>query len=109
MGETDLGLPFVVLELLAPRFWCRALCPLGALYGYFGRPARLRVRVDREQARRLRCRRCTEACPMGIPVMEGYVLAGATSIGHPDCTRCGACTEVCPTGVLRLGFRDLAC
>lgn len=98
-------LGLLVLEFVAPRIWCRSLCPLGAMYSILGRFARLRVRVDPERAGLIRCSRCDVACPMGIRVMEDYTLAGQNSISDPACTRCGACIDTCPNSVLHLGFR----
>jgi len=96
----------VLLELVAPRVWCRSLCPLGALYGAVGRRGLLRVRIDPERAGQIRCQRCELACPMGLRVMSDFSLRGAAFVDHPDCTRCGACTEICPNEVLRLGVRE---
>ncbi len=98
----------LVVELVAPRLWCRSLCPLGAVYALCGRVAPFRVRVDPSTAGRLKCGQCTVLCPMGIEVMEEYTLAGETVIDDPDCTRCGACLDACPGAVLRLGFRRKA-
>lgn len=95
----------LVVEHFRPRIWCRALCPLGALYSLLGRFAPWRVRVGPEQQSRLQCRQCTLHCPMGIHVMEDYVLKERTSIDHPACTRCGACLDACPGSVLKLGIR----
>jgi ferredoxin-type protein NapH len=97
----------LLVESVAPRIWCRSLCPLGALYSIASRYAVLRVRIDPERAGEIRCQRCEVACPMGIKVMQDYTLRGRSSIDHPDCTRCGACTEVCPKSVLCLGLSDL--
>ena len=97
-----LVLPLLLVEWFVPRGFCRALCPLGGLYALVGRWALLRVRVVGRE--RPKCQRCTLHCPMGIPVMEEHVLAGADSIRDPHCTRCGTCTDVCLGGVLRLGF-----
>ncbi|MCA8981963.1 MAG: 4Fe-4S binding protein [Planctomycetes bacterium] len=104
-----LGL-FVVLgiaiaEWFAPRIWCRTICPTGGLYALLGRLAPLRVRIDRERAGKLHCAQCESHCPMGIPVMNGYTLAGASAVDDPDCTRCGACLDACPGAVLRIGVR----
>lgn len=96
----------LVIELFAPRLWCRSLCPLGALYTLLGQVGRLRVRVNPDRAGEIRCQRCDVGCPMGIQVMEDYPLAGRPSIDHADCTRCGTCVDVCPNSVLSLGFRD---
>ncbi len=96
----------LVIELVAPRLWCRSLCPLGAVYSLCGRVAPFRVRVHPETAGRLQCGQCTVHCPMGIEVMGDYTLAGRTVIDDPECTRCGACLDACPGYVLRLGFRS---
>ncbi len=94
----------LVVEIFVPRVWCRALCPLGGLYGWVGKHGLLRVRIDPERAGQIRCRRCDVACPAGIAVMEEYALGGATSVVDEGCMRCGACTEVCPRGVLHMGL-----
>ncbi len=98
-------LGLLALEFVAPRIWCRSLCPLGETYSILGRFARLRVRVNADRAGQIRCSRCEVACPMGIRVMEDYTLSGRDSISNPACTRCGACIDTCPNSVLHLGLR----
>ena len=75
------------LELLAPRFWCAHLCPLGSLLGLLARVGPLR------RARAEGCGPCTacrDACPTG---------AAATDPGDPAlCIQCGACQGACPSG-----------
>lgn len=109
IGTGSVGLLVVggiaLVEWFVPRLWCRALCPLGALYGLIGRRAWLRVRVNPAEAGRRPCHQCTVHCPMGIRVMEDYALAKRAYIDHPDCNRCGSCVDICPRGVLRLGFK----
>jgi len=95
----------VVLEWVMPRVWCRALCPLGAVYSLVGRFGLLRVRIDPAHAGRTPCRQCSTRCPMGIPVMESYAMGGRSSVTDPGCIRCGDCVDACPTAVLRLGLR----
>lgn len=94
-----------ILEYVAPRIWCRSLCPLGAVYSLIGRFARLRVYIRADEADKARCGQCTLYCPMGIRVMEDYVLPGRPGVDHPDCTRCGECVDRCPPGILRMGLR----
>ncbi len=105
----DVGLILVgaviLVEQFFPRLWCRVLCPLGALHSLAGSVAPWRIRVSPGQDAQLRCRQCTLNCPMGIDVMDGYVLPGRPSVGHIACTRCGSCIEACPGAVLSLGFR----
>lgn len=93
-------LTLALVELAAPRVFCRSLCPLGAFYSLIGRAAPLRVPISQVEDCRLRCRLCDRQCPMGIEVMEKHTLAGHRSISDPECTRCGACIEVCPALVL---------
>jgi len=94
----------LVVEYFQPRLWCRALCPLGALYSLLGRFGLLRVRVNSTLAGKTPCRQCSIRCPMGIRVMEEYTVNYKPSISNSACTRCGDCIDVCPKGVLRLGW-----
>ncbi len=96
----------VLVELFAPRLWCRSLCPLGGLYSVIGARGLFRIHIDAERAGEIKCQRCEVSCPMGIEVMSAFTLNDKLSVDHPDCTRCGACTEVCPNSVLRLGFKS---
>ena len=93
-----------VIEYLAPRIFCRALCPLGAMYGVLGWFAPLRVRVNDKPRCPAACKQCTTYCPMGIQVKEDFTSAGKQVITRMECTRCGACVDQCPGGVLALGF-----
>ncbi len=95
----------VVVEFFSRRLWCRALCPLGALYSLIGRFAPLRVRVNPEQAGAAHCADCTASCPMGIRVMEDYAEPAKPSVSDPECIRCGSCVDACPSGLLRLGVK----
>jgi len=95
----------LAVEWVAPRVWCRSLCPLGGLYALVGARGRLRIRIAPDEAGRP-CRLCSRDCPMGIEVMEEHVLTGRRSVDHPDCTRCGTCVDGCPRGVLALSFRS---
>lgn len=77
--------------LMIPRFFCRFLCPLGALYGLFNRIALVRYRVD--SGRCTHCGACARACPMDLDPLRNPNGA--------DCIRCGKCLDACPTGALR--------
>jgi ferredoxin-type protein NapH len=94
----------LVLEYFASRLWCRALCPLGGLYGLIGRFAPFRVRVNRSAACPEGCERCEIYCPMDIAVKKQYLSEGRADIDALECTRCGDCIDACPRDVLRFGF-----
>lgn len=56
------------LELARPRFWCRYLCPLGALLTLVGSRALLRIRLPLREC--VGCGRCTVSCPHGLDPLQ---------------------------------------
>jgi len=82
----------VSLALLASRFWCRYLCPLGAIAGAFNKVSMLTIEWDEEKYT------CLEACVMGITNMEDV---GSST----DCILCGRCVEACPEKALNFKIK----
>ncbi|MGV8041613.1 MAG: 4Fe-4S binding protein [Thermoanaerobaculaceae bacterium] len=78
----------VVASVLVRDFWCRYLCPYGALLGLLGRLAPLRV--ERDAATCIDCRACTKACPARIAVHA------ARRVGNVECSGCQDCVAACP-------------
>ena len=80
--------------ILISRFWCRYLCPMGALLSLFNRLSLfgLKLRADRCS----RCGVCAAACPMGLkPHLQ---------INSTDCIKCGECVTACHAEALSIGF-----
>jgi len=75
------------LNRLAPRFWCRYLCPLGALLSLIAPLGVFRRRVSKECNQ---CMACRKGCPMGA-IGEDPFKTGAA-----DCILCRECAGVCP-------------
>ncbi len=79
--------------LVSPRWFCRSLCPGGALLGLLGWRRPVRVRLD--PGRCTHCRRCEPVCEQGLdPVGDS---AG------PECDNCGRCVRACPEDALAYG------
>lgn len=86
----------ILLSVAFYRPFCRYLCPLGAIYGFFNPIALYRFRVDTEKC--TGCKACQRACPMDIPVWE--------KPNSMECIRCGKCLTACPeNALLRTGQR----
>ena len=91
-------LTVVGLNLVLPRFFCRFLCPLGALFGLLGRfaPWRLGKTVDKCGD----CRICEEYCE-GACRPSGTFIAG-------ECVLCLNCLDRCPAGRMTFAGRASA-
>ena len=74
----------VVGSIFVFRLFCRFLCPLGALYGFFNRISIFGIRLDRSAC--VDCGACLDRCKMDI-----------RTVGDHECIDCGECIEVCPT------------
>ena len=78
---------FIVACVFIFRFFCRFICPLGAIYGFFNKIALLGVKFDKDEC--IDCGMCLEACPMDIK-----------KVGDHECISCGKCVDVCPTNAI---------
>jgi ferredoxin-type protein NapF len=76
----------IALNRVTTRFWCRYLCPLGALLGLISPVGRFKRRVGPECNA---CEDCREACPMGAPGET------AENIRLSECIQCRTCVEAC--------------
>ncbi len=80
--------------MMIARFFCKVLCPLGAVYGLMNRFSIYRLQVERDSC--VSCGRCQKACPMEI-----HPVASPDSA---ECIRCGNCAAQCPRQAIRLTF-----
>jgi len=88
-GTTAITLAvLVLLSVVVKNFWCRYLCPYGALLGLFSFASPQRVVRDPDAC--IDCRACTRRCPVEIHVHE------KPSVWTPECTGCMTCVSTCP-------------
>ncbi|MGE4290777.1 MAG: 4Fe-4S binding protein [Desulfovibrio sp.] len=78
----------VAASLLVRNFWCRFLCPYGALLGLVALCSPVAVQRDADTC--IACGKCTRNCPNGIAVDR------ATRLNTPECIGCGECVANCP-------------
>jgi polyferredoxin len=88
-----------VISLVVRNFWCRYLCPYGALLGMLAFLGPWQVR--RETRLCVNCKKCDEACPASIRISTKRVVRS------PECIGCVECVAQCPQkGCLALTDRS---
>ena len=75
-------------SLYIERFFCRYLCPLGAIFAIVSKFRLFKIRKPRTYCGA--CRACTKKCSMGIPLYNTDVVTSA------ECIDCMNCVNVCP-------------
>ena len=80
----------VGMNLVIPRFFCRVLCPLGALLGVFSRAAVFRI--DRDVEKCTDCDLCLTRCE-GASDPQGQLRLS-------ECFACMNCLDDCPEDAL---------
>jgi polyferredoxin len=78
----------VLASVFVQNFWCRYLCPYGALMGLAGLASPLRIR--RVENLCIDCGKCAKACPSALPVDRLIQIRSA------ECTGCLECVAECP-------------
>lgn len=73
----------VVASIFIYRFFCRFICPLGAIYSLFCKISMLGVKLDKDKC--IDCGLCIQGCKMDIK-----------HVGDHECIQCGECIAVCP-------------
>jgi polyferredoxin len=89
-------LVLLVLNLRITRFWCRLLCPLGALLGLCSRWSLLGLQKQASNCGD--CNRCLLHCQGGDDPIPGARWR------KPECHLCFNCTAECPEGALHWGL-----
>jgi polyferredoxin len=81
-------LALVIASIFIQNFWCRYLCPYGALLGLAALASPLRI--TRRESACVDCAKCAKACPSSLPVDKLIQIRSA------ECTGCLECVAICP-------------
>lgn len=73
--------------LWTPRFWCRYLCPSGAIFALFAANPFWKRQVTDDC---IECGRCQKECPMSA------IRENPFETDHGECIVCETCVKVCP-------------
>lgn len=84
------------LSRLEPRFFCRKVCPLGALLALTARFSLFRLRGGSAECGR--CTQCRLVCPMAA-------IGESREIATAECTLCLDCVSHCPRSRIGYGWR----
>ena len=78
----------ILTSVFVQNFWCRYLCPYGALMGLVSLASPLRIR--RNASLCIDCGKCAKACPSALPMDRLITIKSA------ECTGCMQCVAACP-------------
>ena len=95
MSHSSLFACVFLLSLKGRRFWCRYVCPSGALLSVFNT---FRIGERKVESSCINCNLCVEACPFDA-IEEDFTTRAN------DCTYCQACGGVCPTDAIKFVTR----
>ncbi len=78
----------VLLSVLVRFFWCRYLCPYGALLGILSWLSPLKIHRNEKSC--IDCNKCNKVCPANIKV------ATSKTVWSDECHACLQCVDACP-------------
>lgn len=81
-------LSLVALSILIPYFWCRYLCPYGALLGFASLFSVFKVSRNRSSC--IDCGKCAKVCPSRLKVDQ------VKTVLSDECHACLKCADACP-------------
>lgn len=95
-----IGLLFLAALLLnawKERFWCRYICPAGALLALFSRFNLFKLQIDSEKC--IHCHLCSIHCETNARPYP------ADEWRSSECIYCETCAAICPTGAINFPLK----
>ena len=86
----------VLMNRFIPRFWCRMLCPLGALLGFLSRFALFGMEKDHSK--------CTDCNLCLVDCQGADSPQGGVKHRQDECHGCLNCEVACPEDVIKFRF-----
>jgi polyferredoxin len=105
LGGHIAGVVILILIIIGmcvqERFFCRFLCPMGAVFAILPILPIFGLRRERESCIK-GCTACTRKCPADIELesVGSYAVQG-------ECFQCQKCTDVCPKGNIHCGLGEM--
>lgn len=85
----------IILSVKLNRFFCKFMCPLGAIYAIFNKVSIFRLNINTHKC--IKCGKCSSICKMDVSPFENP--------NSLECIRCGECRKACPSSAIRLGIK----
>jgi len=89
-------LTVLLLSIINKRFWCKSLCPLGAVFAISSKFSIFRRIVDPKKCNS--CKKCQISCRMSAIFDNGQKTL------EEECIKCFECLKVCPSQAAAFKF-----
>ena len=96
-SKTTLLIIIILWSTVNMRPFCRAICPLGLIFGFFNKISWLRLKFHDDVC--VECKACELICPTGVSFADGR-----DDINSTKCIRCMRCLNLCPGGAVTIEF-----
>ncbi len=87
----------IIASIFIKRFFCRVLCPIGAIYSIFNRFSLVTMSVDSNKCQDKKCGVCRKVCPMDINIYD--------NANAKECIRCLECKYKCPKQAIKINIK----